>query len=113
MTVRSSLSVFTVHTNILAKPKRQLLLILIHKLAPKLTHLGKQTDIFVSVSSAEASFDFVNDISGVYAVQESDGVATVCVRLTGGTLEREVVLMLSSADLSALAGCKPSRQLLF
>lgn len=73
---------------------------------------GQANRQFVSVSSAEASFDFVNDISGVYPVQESDGAATVCVRLTGGTLEREVVLVLSSADLSALAGSKPSRQLL-
>ena len=42
----------------------------------------------------------------MYLVQESTNVVTVCVGVTGGTLDREVVLMLNTSELTALAESK-------
>ena len=37
-----------------------------------------------------------------YNVDEGSGVQTVCVELTGGTVERRVVLSIASADSNAM-----------
>ena len=58
--------------------------------------------------STDIVFDFVNDVNGVYSVQESDGVATVCVELQKGVKDREVVLMLNTSQLTAIADSEPS-----
>ena len=42
----------------------------------------------------------------MYLVQESDGAVTICVRITGGTLDREVILMLNTSGQTALEGSK-------
>ena len=65
---------------------------------------GQNLRIFPSYSaSPDIPFDFANDLFGLYLVQESDAVATVCVAVVG-MLDREVVLSLATSDATALAG---------